>query len=81
MDSKIIGNRLKILIEKKQIKRKELAKNIGISYNTLTRKLNGHADFSALEISKIKYLLELDDKFCANLFFNPNFKIDEDKAG
>ena len=79
MDPKIIGKRLKILMKKKQIKRSYLAKNIGVSYNTLTKKLNGHKDFSAIEITKIKYVLELDDKLSVNVFFNPNFEINKDK--
>ena len=79
MDSKIIVEILKLLMKNKDIKRSYLAKKIGISYNTLTKKLNGQAEFSALEISKIKKYLELDDKLSANIFFNPNFKIIENK--
>lgn len=79
MDPKLIGKRLKILMEKQQIKRSYLAKKMGISYNTLTKKLNGQKEFSALEISKIKCLLELDDELSANIFFNPDFEILEDK--
>lgn len=79
MDSKIIGNRLKILISQKEIKRSYLAKKMGISYNTLTNKLNGRREFSAIEISKIKELLELDERLSANIFFNPDFEFAEDK--
>lgn len=79
MDSKIIGKRLKILIAQKEIKRSYLAKKMGISYNTLTNKLNGQREFSAIEISKIKDLLDLDDKLSANIFFNPDFEFAEDK--
>lgn len=79
MDSKIIGKRLKILIAQKEIKRSYLAKKMGISYNTLTNKLNGQREFSAIEISKIKELLDLDDKLSANIFFNPDFEFAEDK--
>lgn len=79
MDSKIIGNRLKILIAQKEIKRSYLAKKMGISYNTLTNKLNGQREFSAIEISKIKELLELDEKLSVNIFFNPDFEFTEDK--
>lgn len=79
MDPKIIGNRLKILMVKKQIKRSYLAKKMGISYNTLTKKINGQREFSALELVKIKALLELDDKLCINIFFNPEFELSEDK--
>lgn len=79
MDPKLIGNRLKILMLKKQIKRSYLAKKMGVSYNTLTRKLNGQREFSAIEISKIKELLDLDDKLSANIFFNPDFEFAKDK--
>lgn len=79
MEPKIIGNRLKILMEKKQIKRTYLAKKIGISYNTLTKKLNGQREFSAIEINKLKNLLELDEKLSANIFFNPEFNIADEK--
>ena len=75
MDAKIIGNRLKILMKNKQIKRSYMAKKIGISYNTLTKKLNGQTEFSAIEIAKIKSFLELDEKLSANIFFNPDFDI------
>lgn len=79
MDSKIIGNRLKILIAQKEIKRSYLANKMGISYNTLTNKLNGKKEFSAIEISKIKELLELDEKLSANIFFNPDFEFTGEK--
>ncbi len=75
MDPKLIGERLKLLLIKKQIKRSYLAKMIGVSYNTLTKKLNGQKDFSAIEITRIKNILELDDQLSANIFFNPNFEL------
>lgn len=77
MDPKLIGKRLKVLMEKKQIKRSYLAKKMGISYNTLTIKLNGQREFSAIEIAKIKCLLDLDDELSANIFFNPDFDVPE----
>ena len=79
MDPKIIGQRLKTLMVKKQIKRSYLAKKIGISYNTLTKKLNGQREFSAIEIAKIKCFLELDDELSANIFFNPDFELPQEK--
>lgn len=79
MDPKLIGNRLKILMKRKQIKRIYLAKKIGISYNTLTKKLNGQSEFSAIEINKLKTILELDEKLSANIFFNPKFVFDDKK--
>lgn len=79
MDPKLIGKRLKILMVEKQIKRSYLAKKMGISYNTLTQKLNGNREFSAIEIAKIKCFLELDDELSANIFFNPNYEILDNK--
>lgn len=73
MDAKKIGNRLKKLMENKQIKRSYMAKEIGMSYNTLTKKLNGQTEFSAIEIAKIKCFLKLDDELSVNIFFNPDF--------
>lgn len=77
MDPKLIGKRLKILMVEKQIKRSYLAKKMGISYNALTQKLNGQREFSAIEIAKIKCLLDLDDELSANIFFNPDFDVPE----
>ena len=74
MDPKLIGNRLKFIMQKKEVKRSCLAKMIGISYNTLTKKLNGQAEFSAIEIAKIKFFLKLDEELSANIFFNPDFE-------
>lgn len=70
-----IGERLKSLLLMKDIKRSYLAKKIGISYNTLTNKLNGKGEFSAIEISKIKDILNLDVKLSSNIFFNPKYTI------
>lgn len=79
MDSKIIGNRIKTIMNNKGIKRSYLAKKLKISYNTLTNKLNGKSEFSAIQMSMIKELLNLDDELSINIFFNPKFEIKEDK--
>lgn len=79
MDAELIGKRLKILMTQKKIKRSNLAKKMGISYNTLTKKLNGQIEFSAIEITKIKFFLQLSDELSANIFFNPYFEINEEK--
>ena len=79
MNPEIIGNRIKILINNKGIKRSYLAKKLKISYNTLTNKLNGKSEFSAIQISMIKDLLGLDNELSINIFFNPDYKIEIDK--
>lgn len=75
MNPEVIGNRIKILMINKGIKRNYLAKKLKISYNTLTSKLNGKSEFSARQMSIIKETLELDNELSINVFFNPNFEI------
>ena len=79
MNPQIIGNRLKALMTIRGIKRKDFATQLGISYNTLTKKLNGQREFSINEILKIREILSLDVDLCANVFFNPDFLITADK--
>ena len=80
MNPEIIGNRIKALMTIRNIKRSYLAKELGISYNTLTKKLNGQREFGINEIWKIKEVLGLDKEMCANIFFNPKFLIDEENT-
>ena len=82
MYTKNVGERLKKLIahlsreslQIRNIKRSYLAKKVGISYNSLTNKLNGKSEFSAIEVSKIKETLNLDVKLSYDIFFNPNYE-------
>lgn len=75
MNPEIIGNRLKTLMSIRNIKRSYLAKELRISYSSLTKKLNGQREFNIDEMWKIKEVLELDNKLCEDLFFNENFFI------
>lgn len=79
MNPQLIGNRLKALMTIRNIKRKDLAIQLGISYNTLTKKLNGEREFNFNEVLKIKEIFALDVDLCANIFFNPEFLIISDK--
>ena len=79
MNPQIIGNRLKALMTIRGIKRRNLAQELGISYNTLTKKLSGQREFTLDEVLKIKEILSLDVDLCANVFFNPDFLITQDK--
>ena len=78
MNPEIIGERVKVLMINKGIKRSYLAKKLKISYNTLTNKLNGKSEFSAYQISMIKELLNLSDELSINIFFNPKYEINKD---
>jgi len=75
MNPEVIGARIKILMTIKDVKRSYLAKKLGISYNTITKKLNGQREFSIIEIVKIREILDIDNELCASIFFDPNFSI------
>lgn len=79
MNPKLIGNRLKALMTIKGIKRKDLAIELNVSYNTLTKKLNGEREFTINEMLQIKEIFNLDVDLCANIFFNPEFLVTSDK--
>lgn len=73
MNPQLIGNRVKMLMTVNNIKRRDLAKQMGISYNTLTKKINGQREFCIDEILKIKEIFNLDLETFANVFFNAEF--------
>lgn len=78
MNPEIIGNRIKALMTIRNIDISYLAKKLGISNRILTKKLNGQKEFNVNELWIIKEVLELDQKLCEEVFFNPNFFIDEE---
>lgn len=75
MNPVIIGDRIKALMDIRNIKRDYLAKKLGISYSYLTKKLNGQIEFNINEMWIIKDVLELDNKLCEELYFCDNFVI------
>ena len=77
MCSENIGEKVKILLQREKIKRSYLAKKMGISYNTLTYKLNNKREFSALELTKIINILNLNKEIAFNIIFNNNYKIEK----
>ena len=70
-----IGNRIKGILSIKNISRNDLASKMSISYNSLTKKLNGKIDFTLKDMHKIKNILNLDVQDCGNIFFNNEFLI------
>lgn len=75
MDSIILGNRIKTLLIIKDIRRKELAYRLHISYNSLTKKLKGDRDFTIKEIWKMQKIFELDINSYANILLNTTVKL------
>ncbi len=67
------GKKVKALMELKNIKRSYVAEKIGITYNTLTKKLNGQREFTLLEIIKMKDVLNIDLKQFDSLLFDEKF--------
>lgn len=70
-----IGNRIKGLMSIKNITREELANLMHVSYNTLTKKLNGKREFGISDMHKLKDIFKLDVEFCGNIFFNKEFLV------
>lgn len=80
MNSNLIGNRIKALMIIAQMKRSYLAKKMGISYNTLTKKINGRREFTINEMLKIKEIFDLDINSFSKIFFDEDyFMLDEGK--
>lgn len=79
MDSKIVGERIKGIMTIRNIGRKEMAEKIGISYNTLTKKLNGKREFTYSEILKIKEILKLNTGVYASILFDIDFMLEKNK--
>ena len=53
------------------IKKKSLAKALGISPNALSKKLNGSREFKVSEIVKLKGILNLSDDDVKYIFLRP----------
>lgn len=83
MNAKMVGDRIKALMELRGVKRIYLARKLNMSYNTLTQKLMGNREFGLNEMIKIKEIFELDNETCAQLFFCDEFLIPniKDKDG
>lgn len=67
------GKKIKVLLELKNLKRCYLAEKLNITYNTLTKKINGQREFTYLEILKMKSVLDVDKQTFADLLFNEKF--------
>lgn len=70
MEPEVVGKRVKKLLEKHKIEIEEFAHKMGISIETLEKKLKGEEEFYLDEMIKIKDIFQLDTKSCEKLFFN-----------
>jgi len=63
------ANLLRAKIKERCKTQSEIADEIGISPNSLSRKLNGKREFTASEICKLKKSLEIEDAEVINEIF------------
>lgn len=79
MNPEEVGNRLKIVIKIIGIRREDIAKKLGMSYTNLTRKLSGQREFNIKEVLGLMKVLGLDAELCSNIFFNPEYTLEDIK--
>ena len=75
MKNRPFGERVIIIMNLKKLKRRDLAYELNISYNTLTKKLKGQRKFNYDELCIIKRFLELDNQYYAGMLFDEEFHI------
>ena len=62
-------NLLKAAIVRAGLTQGDFAKEIGISYNTMTSRMNGETSFSIDEVDKAKGVLDIDNSEIIAIFF------------
>lgn len=62
-------NLLKAAIVRAGLTQGDFAKEIGISYNTMTSRMNGETSFSIDEVDKAKDVLNIDNSEIIAIFF------------
>lgn len=70
MEPKIIGLRIKKIIEEKNMDKEDVARKMGITNKELENKLYGKKEFFVDEIIAIKQIFNLTIEECANIFFD-----------
>lgn len=77
MEPKIVGNRIKELMNIEKIDKKELADNLKITLLELEKKLNGEEEFYISQMMNIKKVFHLNLEVFTKLFFEENFNFEE----
>lgn len=69
MKTNVMKNRLKEQLEKKGVGLQGLSEILGVTYQTLSKKMNEHVDFTRKEIKLMKGVLELTAEQVDYIFF------------
>ena len=77
MEAKIIGNRIKELINIEGTSKESLAKSLDLKLLKLEKKLNGEEEFYISEMMKIKEIFNLNLDVFSKLFFEKDFNWNE----
>ena len=77
MEAKIIGNRIKELMNIEKIDDNEFAQKLNLTLLKLEKKLNGEEEFYISEMTKIKEIFKLNLDVFAKLFFEKDFSWNE----
>lgn len=68
-------DKLKVVLERFGQTQNDLAELLGISYQSVSIKLNGHKDFTQTEIFKIMVMFNLTPEEVVDIFFNKDDRI------
>ena len=77
MEPKIIGKRIKDLMNIEGINEKKLANSLNITVLELEKKLSGEEEFYITQMMKIKEIFQLNLDIFTKLFFEKDFKIED----
>ena len=70
MEPKLVGEKVKKLIEERNVTYQEFAKKLGISVRSLQKKLSGEEEFYVSEVIEITEIFDLDIKTVSKIFFS-----------
>ncbi len=77
MEPKVIGNRIKELMNIEAVSKDKLAKSLNLRLVELEKKLNGEEEFYISEMMKIKEIFQLNLDIFTKLFFEKDFKLED----
>lgn len=68
--------KLKAILDQYGKNQNDLAELLGLTYQSVSVKLNGHKDFTQSEIFRIIHMFNLTPEQVMDIFFNPADRLD-----